>query len=176
MNPYSFDVHLHTHYSYDSLLTPRALVRTASRRGLSAIIVTDHNTTRGGFASVSSAKVDGLTLSVFVGAEIKTEYGDVIGFFLNEEIRSRRYHDVIDEIRAQDGILYLPHPFANHTSVKKMDLSRIHVLESYNGRMSIHKNMQAKELGVELGIPVLGGSDAHLQHEVGTVMNMTDVD
>ncbi|MHA1927804.1 MAG: PHP-associated domain-containing protein, partial [Candidatus Thorarchaeota archaeon] len=129
-----------------------------------------------GFASVSAAKVDGLTLSVFVGAEIKTEYGDVIGLFLNEEIRSRRYHDVIDEIRDQDGIVYLPHPFATYTSVKKMDLSRIHVLEAYNGRMSIYKNLQAKNLGIELGIPVLGGSDAHLQHEVGTVMNMTDVD
>ncbi len=176
MKKYSFDLHLHTHYSYDSLLSPKNLVRTAYRRDLSAIVVTDHNTTRGGFASVRAAKIDGLPLSVFIGAEIKTEHGDVIGLFLNEEIRSRRYNDVIDEIRDQDGIVYLPHPFATYTSVKKMDLSRIHVLEAYNGRMSIHKNKQAKELGRELGIPVLGGSDAHLQHEVGTVMNMTDVD
>ncbi|MFW9965450.1 MAG: PHP domain-containing protein, partial [Candidatus Sifarchaeia archaeon] len=166
----SFDVHIHTHHSYDSLLAPQKLVRSAYRVGLSAIVVTDHNTTRGGFYSITAAKNSGLDLAVFVGAEIKTEYGDVIGLFLNDEIKSRTYHDVIDEILAQDGIVYLPHPFASYSSVKDMDLSRIQVLEAYNGRNNLRQNRESLELARKLGIPILGGSDAHLQHEVGNVV------
>ncbi|MHA1864084.1 MAG: PHP domain-containing protein [Candidatus Thorarchaeota archaeon] len=176
MNKYSFDVHMHTHYSYDSLLTPRKLVQAAAKAGLSAIVVTDHNTTKGGFASVEVSKSSGLELSVFVGAEIKTEHGDVIGLFLNDEVQSRRYHEVIDEIRAQDGIVYLPHPFASYTSVNDMDLNRIQVIEAYNGRNKIQQNRRALVLGRKLGIPILGGSDAHLQYEVGTVKNLTNMD
>ncbi|TFG34227.1 PHP domain-containing protein [Candidatus Thorarchaeota archaeon] len=176
MKQYSFDVHMHTHYSYDSLLTPRHLVRTSDKKGHSAIIVTDHNTTKGGFASIKAAKNSNLELSVFVGAEIKTEHGDVIGLFLNDEIKSRCYHDVIDEIHAQDGIIYLPHPFARHTRVKDMDLSRIQVVEAYNSRSNIRQNRRALSLGIKLGLPVLGGSDAHIRYEIGCVRNLTDVD
>lgn len=176
MNKYSFDVHMHTHHSYDSLLTPRNLVRTAAKVGYSAIVVTDHNTTKGGFDCVHEVKTSSLQLAVFVGSEIKTEHGDVIGLFLNEEIRSRQYHEVIDEIRSQDGIVYLPHPFASYTHVKDMDLSKIQVIEAYNGRNSLHQNRQALHLGKKLGIPILGGSDAHIKYEVGSVRNLTDVD
>ena len=176
MNPYSFDVHMHTHYSYDSLLTPRKLVQAVAKAGLSAIVVTDHNTTKGGFASLKVSRSKGLDLSVFVGAEIKTEHGDVIGLFLNDEIQSRRYHEVIDEIREQDGIVYLPHPLASYTSVNDMDLNRIQVIEAYNGRNKIQHNKQALKLSRKLGIPFLGGSDAHLQYEVGTVKNLTNMD
>ncbi|MFX1484776.1 MAG: PHP-associated domain-containing protein [Promethearchaeota archaeon] len=172
----SFDVHMHTHHSYDSLLTPRTLVRTATKAELSAIVVTDHNTTRGGFACREASKTLGLELDVHIGAEIKTEYGDVIGLFLNEEIRARRYHEVIDEISAQDGVVYLPHPYADSTHLKEMDLTRIQVLEAYNGRNNRHQNEQAFSLGRQLRLPVLGGSDSHLQYELGTVRNITDID
>jgi predicted metal-dependent phosphoesterase TrpH len=176
MSRYLFDVHLHTHHSYDSLQTPRKLVQTARRAGLSSVIVTDHNTIRGGVAARRIARDDSIGLLVFVGAEIKTEHGDVIGFFLNEEIKSRNYHEAIDEIRAQDGIVYLPHPFARYTSVNDMDLNRIQVIEAYNGRQNMDQNRAALELAKKMKIPFLGGSDAHLQCEVGTVVNSTDVD
>jgi predicted metal-dependent phosphoesterase TrpH len=176
MNKYLFDVHLHTHHSYDSLLTPRKLVRTARRAGFSSVFVTDHNTIRGGVAARKIVREDSIDLLVFVGAEIKTEHGDVIGFFLNEEIKSRNYHEVIDEIHAQDGIVYLPHPYARSTSLKDMDLNRVQVVEAYNGRQNMNQNRAALELAKSLNVPFLGGSDAHLQYEVGTVVNSTDVD
>jgi predicted metal-dependent phosphoesterase TrpH len=176
MKRYAFDIHLHTHHSYDSLLTPRNLVKTAQKAGLSAIVVTDHNTIRGGVSAITAARKLSIELSVFVGAEIKTEYGDVIGLFLIDEIKSRNYHDVIDEILAQDGIVYLPHPFANSTSVEKMDLNRIQVIEAFNGRNKINQNRAALKLAQKLNLPALGGSDAHLGHEVGSVKNITDGD
>ena len=40
----------------------------------------------------------------------------------------------------------------------------------------MNQNKAALELAQKLKIPFLGGSDAHLQHEVGTVVNSTDVD
>ncbi|MGQ4912138.1 MAG: PHP domain-containing protein [Candidatus Thorarchaeota archaeon] len=176
MTEFLFDVHLHTHHSYDSLMTPTTLVRTAKKQGLSAIVVTDHNTTKGAFSCIKAAKENRLDITVLVGAEIKTEVGDVSGLFLNEEIRSREFHDVINDIAAQDGIVCLPHPYASYTSLDRMDLSKIEVLEAYNGRHSLRENQAAFRLGKKLGLPMIGGSDSHLQYEVGSVVNITHDD
>lgn len=176
MSLYTFDVHMHTHYSYDSLLKPKQLIKAAGKVGHSAIIVTDHNTIKGGLACERAVKDHNLDLAVYIGAEIKTELGDVIGFFLNNEIKSRQYHEVIDEIKFQNGIVYLPHPFASYTHVKDMNLNRIEALEAYNGRNNMHANRQALLLGKKLGLPLLGGSDTHIAYEMGTVCNLTSMD
>ena len=41
------DLHVHTIYSRDSLITPKDLVFYAKKRGLTAVAITDHNTVEG---------------------------------------------------------------------------------------------------------------------------------
>ena len=77
-------------------------------KGLDGIAVTDHNTIRGGVETEKSNKSQ---LEIIIGSEIKTEYGDIIGLFLNEEIKSTTFWEVIDEINSQSGLVVLPHPF-----------------------------------------------------------------
>jgi predicted metal-dependent phosphoesterase TrpH len=50
-------------------------------------------------------------LLVIVGSEIMTEKGEVIGLFLNEEIPTRSFLEVVDSIKSQEGIVAVPHPF-----------------------------------------------------------------
>jgi 3',5'-nucleoside bisphosphate phosphatase len=64
------DLHLHTTRS-DGLYTPAELVDLARRSGLSAIAVTDHDTTSGVEAARAAA---GRTLEVIAGVEISAEY------------------------------------------------------------------------------------------------------
>ena len=50
------DFHIHTKYSYDSILEPRVLVKHALRKGTSILAITDHNTIQGIFAILKEAK------------------------------------------------------------------------------------------------------------------------
>ena len=43
------DLHVHTTYSKDSLITPKDLVYYAKKRGLNAVAVTDHNQLEGAY-------------------------------------------------------------------------------------------------------------------------------
>ena len=42
-----FDLHTHTKYSSDGIIEPEKLVKTAIKRGLSGIAITDHDTLNG---------------------------------------------------------------------------------------------------------------------------------
>ena len=43
------DLHVHTTYSKDSLITPKDLIYYAKKRGLNAVAVTDHNQLEGAY-------------------------------------------------------------------------------------------------------------------------------
>lgn len=43
-----YDLHTHSKYSSDGWIDPEMLVKTAIKKGLSGIAVTDHNTIRWG--------------------------------------------------------------------------------------------------------------------------------
>ena len=50
------DLHVHTTYSKDSLITPKDLVYYAKKRGLNAVAVTDHNQLEGSFKIAKETK------------------------------------------------------------------------------------------------------------------------
>lgn len=73
-----FDLHVHTKYSKDSLLNPKTVLKIAKKKGLNGIAITDYNTIKGALATQKINDDENFT--VIVGSEIKTEYGDTIGF------------------------------------------------------------------------------------------------
>ena len=162
------DLHIHTKYSFDCLLEPRTVVKVALMRGLSAIAVTDHNTIRGSLVVVREASsVE--NLMVIPGIEVKTDVGDLIGLYVQEEIKSRSFYDVIDEIRDQDGLVVLPHPYCGHKGAVKELVKLVDLIEAVNGRCSHTKNVKAYQLAKEMGKPVVACSDAHFSFEIGRI-------
>src|SRR5690606_31520374 len=100
------DLHLHTFRSPDSLTGYDAIIRAVQQRGLDAIAVTDHNTIRGACELAERAP-----FPVIIGEEIRTDVGEVIGYFLSEEIpRGLSLDETIARIRAQGGVIAVPHP------------------------------------------------------------------
>jgi hypothetical protein len=165
------DFHIHTKYSYDSLMEPDKIIRNAVKKGLDGIVICDHNTIRGG-VEVDRHNTN-LGLKIIVGAEIYTSVGDITGIFLHKEIVSRDFNDVIDEIRAQGGKVILNHPFKQH-DLSKIDFSKIDYIEGYNGRLSIEYNQKAIELANQYKIPIISGSDAHLYNEIGNCFTLVN--
>ena len=102
------DLHIHSKYSHDGSLEPEQIIEIARKKGLSGVAITDHNTIRG---ALEAQKYQSEDFRVIIGAEIMTEKGEVTGLFLSREIKSRRLQEVIAEIKAQDGIVIVPHPF-----------------------------------------------------------------
>lgn len=166
--PVDMDLHIHSKYSYDSFLTPKTIVKLAKKRGLSVIAVTDHETIKGGLATVRAALPEPDVLAI-PGIEVKTDRGDVIGLFVTEEIQSRGFLSVVEAIRAQDGLVVLPHPYGRNITGIKQKARYVDLIETLNGRTPNFRNTLAQRLAKELKKPVLASSDAHTAFELGRI-------
>ena len=145
-------------------MDPAKVVRVARKRGLTAIAVTDHGTIRGGLLARPAGR-DG-QVTVIVGAEIRTEYGDVIGLFLEEEVVARRFDDVVSEIRAQGGLAVLAHPYRQYPFPGRL-AGKVDLIEGFNSRSRPSANARATRLSRTCGKGATGGSDAHTYAEIG---------
>jgi predicted metal-dependent phosphoesterase TrpH len=168
------DLHMHTSWSHDCAVAPEDLVAYAQALGLGAIAVTDHNVIGGALAAFEAAR--GTKLVVVPGEEIKTDgQGEVIGLFLQEEIpRGLSFADTVAAIRAQNGLVYLPHPFDRlhaipDASTLHRHLADIDVFEVYNARLLFEAyNDEALRFATKYNLTMGAGSDAHVLQGVGT--------
>ena len=167
-----FDFHVHSHFSKDSNMVPENLVRVAKKKGLLGVAITDHNTIKGG---VKAKKTCDSNFFVVVGAEIRTVACEIIGLFLTEEVSSTDPFAVIDEIKDQNGITVLPHPFRSffpphprkHQDIPKDIFEKIDIIEAFNARSREKANQQALALASTMRKPMIAGSDAHWYRELG---------
>jgi predicted metal-dependent phosphoesterase TrpH len=168
------DLHLHTSWSHDCSIEVDDLLDHAEAEGLGAIAVTDHNVIGGALEAAEKAR--GRRLTVIPGEEVKTaDQGEVIGLFLREEIpRGMSFGGTIEAIRAQGGLVYLPHPFDRMHAIPKPEtlhrhLAEIDVLEVYNARLLLEGyNDEALRFARKYNLTAGAGLDAHVLAGVGT--------
>jgi glycosyltransferase involved in cell wall biosynthesis len=168
------DLHLHTSWSHDCSIDVDDLIDHAEAQGLGAIAVTDHNVLGGALEAVERAR--DRRLVVIPGEEVKTaEQGEVIGLFLRDEIpRGMSFEETVAAIRAQGGLVYLPHPFDRMHAIPKPEtlhrhLAEIDVFEVYNARLLFEAyNDEALRFARKYNLTPGAGSDAHVLAGVGT--------
>jgi predicted metal-dependent phosphoesterase TrpH len=168
------DLHMHTNWSHDCSTTVDELLDHAEERGLGAIAVTDHNVLGGALEAAEKAR--GRRLVVIPGEEVKTDgQGEVIGLFLREEIpRGMSFADTVAAIRAQGGLVYVPHPFDRMHAIPDAatlhrHLAEIDVFEVYNARLLFEGyNDEAVRFARKYNLTAGAGSDAHVLPGVGT--------
>jgi predicted metal-dependent phosphoesterase TrpH len=170
------DLHNHTHFSADGAQSPIDLLAAAKKRGVACVAITDHNTVRGGVEGLALAEADADLPRVIPGVELSTQAGEVIGLFVTEEIpKGLPVEEAVAHIRAQGGIVYLPHPFdkVRRGAVSPADRLRVarlaDIIEVMNGRaLWTRAGSRSLQLAESLGKPGGAGSDAHRRIEVGT--------
>ncbi len=168
------DLHTHTSASHDCRVPPALLLEHAETEGLGAIAVTDHNVFSGAEEVAELAR--GRDIVVIRGEEVKTDaQGEVIGLFLREEIpRGMSFGDTITAIKAQGGLVYLPHPFDRMHAIPDpatlhRHLAQIDVFEVYNARLLFETyNDEALRFARKYNLTMGAGSDAHVLQGVGT--------
>jgi predicted metal-dependent phosphoesterase TrpH len=165
------DLHVHSKFSGDSMSKPGDIIKWAKKRGLGGVAIVDHGTIKGGEAASKINK--DADFFVITGAEIKTDRGEVIGYFLNDEIRSKNFSEVVDEMRAQDALISAPHPFDpfRHNRIKEPEdvAPYLDAVEVFNGRCFFNSsNIKALAFSKKHGLAVTAGSDAHHPEEIGS--------
>jgi predicted metal-dependent phosphoesterase TrpH len=176
------DMHSHTCYSGDAVTTIEELGERVESTGLDVLCITDHHAVQGAFEAIER----GIGCRVVVGEEVKTRAGELIGLFLSERVA----HGLPPEltaarIRAQGGLVYVPHPFdpVRH-ALREPVLRRmcadggIDAIEVLNAKVSLdHLNARAAALAEETGLPGGAGSDAHDPAALGAAyVEMPDFD
>ena len=157
------DLHIHSRNSNDSRSDTAEIVEHAIRGGLGAIAVTDHNSWEG--AREATRLAHGRIL-IIPGAEIKTDKGDVLAIFVDEEVRQRGFLEVLDQIRSRGGISIVPHP-GDSPKISREDITRADGLEMFNSTCLRKSNEYSARLAAELKMPAFASSDAHMVVEVG---------
>jgi predicted metal-dependent phosphoesterase TrpH len=167
---------MHTDHSPDCATPVEVLLETARDRGLGAIAITDHNEVSGALEARRIAERMG-DIKVIVAEEVKTaEQGEVIGLFLEEKIpKGLTMAETIAEIRAQGGLVYVPHPFDRFHSVPDYEhlldmVEEIDILEVFNPRVALTAfNEEAERFAAKYRIVPGAGSDGHVAQALGSV-------
>ena len=164
-------MHVHTRASYDSLNDPDRIVQAMDARGMDRVVVTDHDE-----LDLALRLAERAPDRVIAGEEVRTAEGpDLIGIFLTERIpRGTPLRETAQRIRAQGGIVYVPHPFdvrrrggGEHHLAGIADL--VDAVEAHNARTwGAGVNEAGEAWAVARGLPLGAGSDAHTLGEIGT--------
>lgn len=170
LNLWKVDLHTHTIYSKDCLTQTAKLVEQAHRVGLQKIAITEHNRLDG--ALVAKAMAPEL---IIVGEEIKTTHGEIIAYFVKEEVpRGLSPQETIARLRDQGAVISIPHPLDSvRTSAMRLTnvlqvIDQVDALEVLNARCVLDRdNVAAAALAQEHGKLLTAGSDAHTPAELG---------
>lgn len=166
-----YDLHLHTLQSWDSLSSYDNIIRRVQQAGLTGIAVTDHNRLRGALDLAQIAP-----FPVIVAEEIMTQDGEIIGYFLQEEIpKGLPLEETIARVKAQDGIVGVPHPLDSVRTSSALGeaallrvIDQIDLIEGWNARcVRPADNEAAQRIATQYAKPMTAGSDAHASFEIG---------
>jgi len=165
------DLHTHSEASIDGGITAEEYAYLLRNEIADVIAITDHD--RIDFAlGMQKALGDD---KIIVGEEITTTQGEIIGLYLSEKvIPGMSAQETIDAIKAQNGIVYIPHPFEKVRKGLQEDvllalIDDIDIIEGFNGRAFVQNyGPQSILLAKKHNIPIVASSDAHGKKGVGS--------
>jgi predicted metal-dependent phosphoesterase TrpH len=177
------DLHAHTFpLSDDSFLGPDELVEQAKAVGLDGVCLTEHDFAWEPTKARELARRHNFL--VIPGIEVNTEDGHMLVFGLDRYIDGmHRMRELARLVEQAGGVIIAAHPYrrlmpfypaddelwslALERAAASPAFQHVCALEAINGHGSQHENLFAWQLCARLGLPGIGGSDAHHVREVG---------
>ena len=171
------DLHSHSDYSGDggiAIATLEEIVQFGSSNPGNTypdvLAVTDHDVIGRAVVEVSEASNG----RIIVGEEITTFYRgskiEIVGLYLKEHIaKGKDTVDVMKEIHAQGGLVYVPHPYdIAKKGVPQQYMNEIYeagqfdIVEAYNSRATKRRLEQSAQFWAKMnGVVIASGTDAH---------------
>ena len=164
------DLHIHTMYSSDSAIAPKALVEQLVTHDLVKVAaVTDHDTVKGCNVTrqLASAYPD---ILIIPGVEISTQEGDIV-ILGTEEMPPQPWtaQSVVDFARTNGAVSVVAHPYREYGMGDKAQNYKVDAIEVLNGASPRVANEAAHNLANLMHLPGVAGSDAHQISELYTV-------
>jgi hypothetical protein len=165
------EFHCHSVYSPDSLVRVEDLLAACEQKNIAKLAITDHNRIEG---ALRAHAID--PQRVIVGEEIQTTQGEILGYFMREEIPAGLEPlEVIRRLKDQGAFISVAHPFdtnrdATHWQPETLEamLPFLDAFETFNARCLRQTfNTQAQIFAQEHGLAGMTGSDAHSTFELG---------
>lgn len=164
------DLHSHTIFSRDCLTRPETTIARARAIGLDKLAITEHNNLAGALAAKKLAPD-----LIIVGEEIKTTHGEVIAWFVTEEVpKGLTPQETVRRLRDQGAVISIPHPLDSLRG-SAMGLENVlEIIELVDGLEVLNArcvrpadNDAARRLAEAHGKLMTAGSDAHIPFELG---------
>ena len=169
------DLHVHTIYSHDSVITSKDLVFYAKKSGLTAVAITDHNQVEG------ARKIARETNFLIIpGTEVSSREGHIVGLNVQELIPTGLTADeTVDKIHQAGGIAIACHPFVLFKgSLGKHATAKFDAVETLNASAFPFRSasQKADQLAERLGLPKVAGTDAHYGPVIGRTFTLIDAE
>lgn len=168
------DIHAHSERTPGVAFSAQAVLKKARQTGLDAVCFTDREATAHAADLIRLGAQEGV--EVFVGLELSTDHGVLLGFapkidafYLREQWRSLlstgtpSAQAVIDLFEQIGGAVLAAYPYDMEIPWASGDrlfaLKGLHGLECYVPRLPMMRNAMAIEAAQALNLPMAGGSD-----------------
>ncbi len=164
------ELHTHTRYSKDCLVTPETVIATCRRKGIDRLAVTDHNSISGALRLKELAPE-----LIIIGEEIMTTEGELLAFFMREWVPpGLTPQETLTRLRDQGAFISVSHPFDRLRRGARDEASLIEIidevdaLEVFNARCTFDAdNAAALALAQRYDKLQTVGSDSHTAREMG---------
>lgn len=173
------DLHIHSLAS-DGVSSVTEILDHAERAALDVIAITDHERLDAALAARSMAETRASPVQVIVGEEVTSRGGHVLGLFLTERVKPwGSLRSTVAQIHEQGGLAIIAHPLVPYPlcvsarSIRSLlseqdPIFHPDAIEAFNpttARMPWARRVPA--FAQEVGLPVIGASDAHRAEDVG---------
>ena len=169
------DLHVHTVYSPDSLITVEQLVFWAKKRRLTGVAVTDHDCVEG--ALKFARETDFL---IIPGTEVSSRDGHIVALNVCEVIpKGLSAVETVERIHEAGGVAVACHPFALFKgSLGSCVNGKFDAVETINASASLFKRSvrKAEEVAVKFKLPRVAGTDAHYAPAIGFAYTIIDAE
>jgi hypothetical protein len=112
--------------------------------------------------------------NTFFGVEVASTEGDILAYGITMvPSKGLRASQIISSIHRQGGIAVAAHPFSNrhlafHDTVYNYNFDAIEI----NGSIGKSNNEKARRAAKSMGLPLIGGSDAHSKDQLNTIATL----
>ena len=164
------ELHCHTNQSSDSLMTIAQLFKACEKQQIHKVAITDHNSIKAAQTAVRE-----YPHMFIIGEEIMTKQGEILAYFMREEIPGGyNAKEILPELHAQGVFISVSHPFDRYRKGHWLEanllqiLDQIDAIETFNSRCLLNQdNRKASSFAKQHHLLETIGSDAHTPREVG---------
>jgi predicted metal-dependent phosphoesterase TrpH len=170
------DLHVHTTYSSDSLITPKELVHYTKKRGLNAVAVTDHDYLDGAVKIAKEVR----DFLVIPGMEVSSSEGHIVALNIKESVpRGLSAIETVERIHNAGGVAIACHPYVYFKGCLRNAVCDVFdAIEVINARAFPFQNSvkMARDAAEKFKLSQVAGTDAHYGPQIGYGYTVIDVE